>query len=387
MLLENIIKFIRDLYSEREAFIPLHTPVFIGNEKKYVAECIDTTFVSSVGKYVDKFEEMTAQYVGSKYAVATVNGTAALHIALLLAGVKPDEEVITQALTFVATCNAIKHANANPVFVDVDIDSMGMCPDKLENWIRNNTIRKINGSTKKDILINKLTKKRISAIVPMHTFGHPCKIDQIVEIGKKFNIPVVEDSAESLGSFYKNSHTGTFGLMGVFSYNGNKTITTGGGGMIVTNNRNIAKKAKHITTTAKIPHKWVYNHDQIAFNYRLTNLSAAVGVAQMEYINKIITNKRKTANLYKDFFYNVGINYFSEYKNASSNYWLNSIILENIKERDLFLEHLNRHEIMSRPIWRPMNQLKMYKNCQLGNLNNTNYLEERIINIPSGYRL
>ena len=382
---KKIIDYIKLLYGNEDITL-LHKPVFLGNEKKYLEECIDTTYISSVGKFVNQFEDMTANYIGSKYAIATVNGTSALHIALLLSGVNPDDEVITQALTFVATANAIKHANANPIFIDVDHATMGMSPQKLEDWIVENTFKKLNSKTKKNDLINKVTKKRIAAIVPMHTLGHPCMIDKIVELGNKFNIPVIEDSAESLGSVYKDKHTGTFGLMGIFSYNGNKTITAGGGGMIVTNNEQIANKAKHITTTAKISHKWNYRHDEIGYNYRLTNLNAAVGVAQMENIDKIITNKRETAQIYKDFFNKLGIEFFTEHKNSLSNYWLNSILLDNKNERDSFLQYSNDNNILSRPIWIPMNKLKMFKDCQVGNLDNTKYFEDRAVSIPSGYR-
>ena len=281
-MFNKIIDFIKKLYGN-EDFISLHPPVFLGNEKKYLNECIDTTFVSYVGKFVSKFEEMVAEYTGAKFAVAVVNGTAALQIALQLAGVKRDDEVITQPLTFVATANAISHCGAKPVFVDVDRDTMGLSSEKLNAWLKENT--KYDLISKK--IINKTTGKTISAIVPMHTFGFPCKINEIVEVANNYNIPVIEDAAESLGSFYKGKHTGIFGLAGILSFNGNKTITTGGGGMIITNNKEFADKAKHITTTAKVPHKWEYIHDEVAYNYRLKNLNAAVRVAQMESSEKI----------------------------------------------------------------------------------------------------
>ncbi len=387
---QEVINFIKSLYPNQNP-VPLHAPVFLGNEKKYLLDCIDTTFVSYVGKYVTQFEEMTAKYTGSKYAVAVVNGTAALQIALQIAGVEYGDEVITQPLTFVATANAISHCGAKPVFVDVDLDTMGMSPEKLEHWLKHNTKpsklpqpSKLSQPFSKPI--NTSTNKPISAIVPMHTFGFPCRIDEIVEIAAKYNIPVIEDSAESLGSYYKNKHTGTFGTAGILSYNGNKTITTGGGGMIITDDEAFAKKAKHITTTAKVPHKWEYVHDEIGYNYRLTNISAALGVAQMEKFELVLKNKKDTASLYQDFFKNTEVEFIVEPKNSSSNYWLNCIKLSERDKRDLFLEQTNTNGVMTRPIWRLMNKLDMYKDCILGNIENSLWLEDRIVNIPSGYR-
>jgi len=381
---KETIGFIKSLYPNQIP-VPLHAPVFIGNEKKYLNDCIDTTFVSYVGKYVTQFEEMTAKYTGSKYAVAVVNGTAALQIALQVAGVNYGDEVITQPLTFVATTNAIKHCGANPVFVDVDRDTMGMSPEKLDDWLSKNT--KYDNLKKRTI--NKSTNQSISAIVPMHTFGFPCRIDKIVEIGNKYNIPVIEDSAESLGSYYKSKHTGTFGLAGILSYNGNKTITTGGGGMIITDEEAFAKKAKHLTTTAKVPHAWEYFHDEVGYNYRLTNVSAAIGVAQMEKLDEIIENKRQTAEEYKQFFstFALSLNFMKEVENSQSNYWLNCVQLGNRDERDAFLKATNANGVMTRPIWRLMTKLEMYKNCQTGNVDNSEWLEDRIVNIPSGFRI
>lgn len=379
----DIISFIRSTYNQPTNFIPLHEPRFQGNEKLYLNECIDSTFVSSVGKYVDEFEVKTAEYVGSKYAIATANGTVALHIALLLAGVEAGEEVITQPLTFVATVNAIKHANAHPVFVDVDMSTMGMSPEKLEIWLKQNTMQQYNASTKAKESINKTTKKRIAAIVPMHTFGHPCKIEEIAEIADKYNIAVVEDSAESLGSLYKGKHTGSFGKLGIFSYNGNKTITTGGGGMIVTNNESIAKRAKHITTTAKVSSPYEYIHDEVGYNYRLTNLAAALGVAQMEQLPTIIENKRKLALAYKTFFDEISIPFIVEPENSRSNYWLNAILLKDRNQRDEFLQYSNSKAVMSRPIWELMNRLSIFKEYQKGELSNAEWLADRVVNIPS----
>ena len=376
------INFIKSLYPNQNP-IPLHAPVFFGNEKKYINDCIDSTFVSYVGKYVTQFEEITAKYVGVKYAVAVVNGTAALQIALQIAGVKHGDEVITQPLTFVATANAISHCGANPVFVDVDLDTMGMSPAKLNDWLLQNTkYDSIRGKT-----INKLTNKVIAAIVPMHTFGFPCRIDEIIGIADKFNIPVIEDAAESLGSLYKGKHTGTFGLAGFISYNGNKTITTGGGGMIITDNEDFAQKAKHITTTAKLPHRWEYIHDEVGYNYRLTNVTAAIGVAQMENLERILLNKRETAKLYSEFFKNFEIKFITEQPNIKANYWLNCIQLIKREERNKFLEETNSNGVMTRPIWRLMNKLDMYKNCQSSNLANAEWLEDRVVNIPSSVRI
>ena len=381
-MFEEIIGYIKKLYPNLNP-IPLHAPVFLGNEKKYLNECIDSTFVSYVGKFVSKFEDLVAEYTGAKYAVAVVNGTAALQVVLQLAGVKEDDEVITQPLTFVATANAISHCGAKPVFVDVDKDTMGLSPEKLSKWLKENTKYELIFQK----TINKKTGKTISAIVPMHTFGFPCRISEIVEIANNYNIPVIEDAAESLGSFYERKHTGLFGTAGILSFNGNKTITTGGGGVIITDNKEFADKAKHITTTAKVPHKWEYIHDKVAYNYRLTNLNAAVGVAQMENLKKILQNKRETAKLYAKFFKNFDIKFISEKERTTANYWLNCISLKNRTERDKFLEETNSNGVMTRPIWRLMNKLEMYKNCQTGDLSNAEWLENRIVNIPSGYRI
>ena len=379
-MFSDFITFVRSIYKTND-FIPLHEPRFRGNEKKYLNECIDSTFVSSVGKFVDLFEQKVAEYTGAKYAVAAVNGTAALHITLLLAGVKPDEEVITQPLTFIATANAISYTGAKPVFVDVDKGTKGLSPEKLENWLEKNSKQEIRNS--KYETINKQTNKRIAAIIPMHTFGHPCRIDEIVEIANKYNIPVIEDAAESLGSFYKGKHTGTFGKLATLSFNGNKTITTGGGGMILTDDENMAKLAKHLTTQAKAPHKWEYVHDHIGYNYRLTNLAAALGVAQMEQLPGFIELKRKLAEKYKSFFEQKEIEFVSEPENAKSNYWLNAVLLKNRKERDKFLEYTNQNEIMTRPVWELTNRLPMFKNCQTGNLSNVEWLADRLVNVPS----
>ena len=383
MKYENIVKFIKKLYANPKSqipnpFIPLHEPRFVGNEKEYVCETIESTFVSSVGKYVTKFEEMVADFSGAKYAIATSNGTSALHIALKLVGVDESCEVITQPLTFIATVNAIKYCCAEPIFVDIDMDTLGLSPDSLKNFLAKNCYIDERGNC-----INKNSSKIIKACVPMHTFGHPCKIDEIVKVCKSFNIEVVEDSAESLGSYYKEKHTGTFGKLGVFSFNGNKIITTGGGGMIVTDDEKLAKRAKHITTTAKVPHPYEYIHDEVGYNYRLTNLAAALGVAQMEKLDFFVEKQRELAKIYKEFFKDSDIKFITEPKNSRSNYWLNAIILEDKKQRDEFLKYTNKNGIMTRPIWRLMNKLKMFKDAQCEDLSNALWLEDRVVNISS----
>ena len=372
----EIISFIKSLYGHAD-FIPLHEPRFFGNEKKYLNECIDSTFVSSVGKFVDMFEQKIAEFTGAKYAVATTNGTAALHISLLLSGVEHGDEVITQPLTFIATCNAISYCNADPVFIDVDLDTLGLSPTALKEFLKDNC--EISGQK----CINKKSGKTIKACVPMHTFGHPCKIDEIKTICDEWHIALVEDAAESLGSYYDGRHTGTFGLVGAISFNGNKIITSGGGGCIITNDEVIAKKAKHITTTAKIPHKWEYVHDLVGYNYRLPNLNAALLTAQLEQLDGFLNSKRELAGIYKGFFEDKNIKFVLEPENAKSNYWLNAVILNSKQQRDEFLEFTNANGVMTRPIWRLMNELEMFKNCQSGSLENSKYLEERVVNIPS----
>jgi len=375
-MFEDVINFIQSIYQSKD-FIPLHEPLFIGNEKKYLNECIDSTFVSSVGKFVDEFEEKIAKYTGARYAVATSNGTSALHIALLLANVTRNDEVITQPLTFVATCNAISYCGANPVFIDVDKETMGLSPLSLQAYLEKNTY------IKNQQCVNNKTGKVIKACVPMHTFGLPCRIDEIKEICDKYHISLIEDAAESLGSFYKNKHTGTFGQMGVISFNGNKIITAGGGGCIITDDETLAKKAKHLTTTAKVPHKWKFVHDAIGFNYRMPNLNAALLVAQLEQLDGFLENKKLLANKYKEFFKKSDIVLVTELENSKLNYWLNTIILKDEQQRDLLLDEANSKGIMVRPIWTLMNKLAMFQNAQCGELTNAEWLEQRVVNIPS----
>ncbi|QSZ40745.1 LegC family aminotransferase [Sulfurimonas aquatica] len=377
----EIINFIKKLYDTDE-FIALHEPKFIGNEKKYLTECIDSTYVSSVGAFVDRFEKDFAAYVGSKYAVATVNGSSALHIALLLADVKRDDEVITQALSFVATSNAISYTGASPIFLDVDMDTLGLSPDSLKSFLS------LNCEIIEQKCINKNTNNIIKACVPMHTFGHPCKIDELKEICQNWHIKLVEDAAESLGSHYQDKHTGTFGSLGVFSFNGNKIITSGGGGVIVTDNKELAKRAKHLTTTAKVPHPYEYEHDEIGYNYRMPNLNAALLCAQLEQLKIFLEDKRDLAQKYKTFFTNIDdIEFIKEPKNAQSNYWLNALIFKDKSSRDNFLKISNDNIVMSRPVWKLLSELKMFKKCQKDTLKNSKYLSERVLNIPSGVRL
>ena len=376
----DIVQFIRTTFDEPTGFIPLHAPCFKGNEKKYLNECIDTTFVSSVGKFVDRFEEMVAEYTSALKAVVCVNGTNALHLALILAGVEQNDEIITQPLTFIATINAISYCNAFPVFLDVDKDTMGLSPTKMREWLSNNAKIK-NGKC-----VNMTSGRRIKACVPMHTFGHPVHLDELVKLCNEYHIELIEDAAESLGSFYKGKHTGTFGKIGVLSFNGNKIITTGGGGMLLFNDEKLAAFAKHLTTQAKIAHRWEFVHDNIGFNYRMPNINAALGCAQIENINNFVANKRNLAQKYSEFFKNKEQNFFIEPKSCSSNYWLNVITLKNREERDKFLTFTNNNGVMTRPVWQLMNHLPMFKNCQCDDLCNAEWFEERVVNLPSSVK-
>jgi aminotransferase in exopolysaccharide biosynthesis len=379
-MFDNTIQYIREVFKAPEGFVPLHAPYFGGNEKKYLADTIDSTFVSSVGAYVNRFEEMMAEITGAKYAVATTNGTVALQLSLVVAGVKAGDEVITQPLTFVATANAIVHSNATPVFIDVDRDTMGMSPDALEEFLQEHAVIKDGAA------YNKTTGKRIAACIPMHTFGFPARIDKLVEICERWHIVLVEDAAESLGSYYNGQHTGTFGKLGTFSFNGNKTVTCGGGGAIVTNDEALAKRAKHISTTAKIPHAWEFAHDEIGYNFRMPNLNAALACAQLEQLDNILANKRQLAELYRQYFSNTDIGFVTEQPGSTANYWLNCVVLNNLDERNAFLEATNNSGVMTRPIWRLMNKLPMFSHCQCGDLTNSEWLEDRVVNIPSSFR-
>ncbi len=379
---KDTVSFIRQTFGEEEKFIPLHEPLFIGNEKKYVLDAIDSTFVSSVGEYVNLFEEMMCEITGAKHAIAIVNGTNAIHLSLLLAGVQSGDEVLTQSLTFVATANAISYCNAIPHFVDVDKETLGLSPSLLKKYLEKIAV------IKDGICYNKNTNKKIAACVPMHTFGLPLYIDELVDVCNEYNIPVVEDAAESIGSYYKGKHTGTFGLIGTFSFNGNKTITCGGGGAIITNDENLAKKAKHLTTQAKIPHKWEYKHDAIGYNYRMPNLNAAMACAQLEQLKSYVDNKRTLSNLYFDFFKNNDkIDLIREVNEAHANYWLNAVLLKDEAQRNEFLKFTNSKGVMTRPIWGLMNKLEMFKDCPKSDLTNAEWLENRVVNIPSSVRL
>lgn len=377
----DVVSFIHELYGT-EGMVPLHVPTFRGNEKKYLNECIDTTFVSSVGKFVDRFEEMMVDYTGTQKAVVCVNGTNALHMAMLLVGVDRDDEVITQALTFIATCNAISYIGAHPVFIDVDKETMGLSPDAMEAWLKE------NAAIKGESCYNRRTGRRIKACVPMHTFGHPLHLDKLVEVCNRYHIELVEDAAESLGSFYKGKHTGTFGKIGAISFNGNKTITTGGGGMLLFQDEKLGNFAKHLTTQAKVPHRWEFVHDHIGYNYRMPNINAALGCAQLEEIDHILANKRETAEKYKQFFSDKeNIQFFTEPEGSKSNYWLNAVLLNDKEAQLKFLEYTNDHAVMTRPVWELMNRLPMFKDCETDGLQNTVWFAERVVNLPSSVRI
>jgi perosamine synthetase len=371
----------RTIQYNDEQRVVLHRPHFSGNEWTYVKDCLDTGWVSSVGQYVDRFEHDLAEYTGARYAVAVVNGTAALHVCLLLCGVRPDDEVLVPSLTFIATANAISYCQAIPHFVDSEESTLGVNAIKLANYLCE--IATLHGGE----CFNRLTGRRISALVPMHTFGHPVELEAIQEICAQYSITLIEDAAESLGSFYKGQHTGTFGKMSALSFNGNKIITTGGGGAIMTNDETLAKRAKHITTTAKVPHPWHFIHDQIGFNYRMPNINAALGCAQLEQLPAFLENKRKLAETYaKEFSCVPGVRFFGENTVSKSNYWLNALILDSNHKSELesLLQATNEAGIMTRPIWQLLHTLPMFKDCPRMDLNDAIDLESRIINIPSG---
>ena len=374
-------KFVQDLYGTKKP-IPLHAPRFDGNEKQYLLETIDSTFVSSVGEFVNRFEELVAEYTGAQFAIATVNGTSALHIALKLVGVEPETEVITQSLTFVATCNAIRYCQATPVFVDVDRNTLGLSHESLQEFLETNAEIRDDGNC-----WNITTNRRISACLPMHTFGFPAELDQLNQLCNQFNIALVEDAAESLGSFYKGQHTGTIGKMAIISFNGNKVITTGGGGMILTNDPEKAKRAKHITTTAKVPHQWDFVHDEVGYNYRLPNLNAALGVAQMESLPIYLKQKRTIAQQYQQWGEDHGVQFQKEPENTHSNYWLNTLLTNSREERDQWLSKTNELGIMTRPAMTPMHQLQINQDCIATDLRQTEWLFDRLINVPSSVNI
>lgn len=374
----DTIQFIKSLYAEE--VIPLHAPKFNGNEKKYLNSCIDSTFVSSIGEYVTKFEEVIAAYVGTKYALACTNGTSALHLSLYLLGADENCEVITQGLSFVATANAIAYTGADLAFIDSDEETLGMCPKKLKAYLEE------HAKTENGITRNKISGKKIIACIPMHVFGHPVKIEEILEVCNQFKITVLEDAAESLGSFYKSKHTGSFGKLSTLSFNGNKIVTTGGGGAIVTNDETIYRRGKHVGQTAKVPHAWEYFHDEMGFNYRLPNLNAALGVAQFEELPTFLKNKRETAQKYATFFKTIDLFFVNEPTNCQSNFWLNGILLKDKNERDQFLELCKNHQIQARPCWILLNQLPMFKKYFSQELKVANNITSRLVNLPSSVR-
>lgn len=377
--INDFISFVREQYNT-DKFIPLHEPRFRGNEKAYLLDTIDSTFVSSVGAYVDDFERKMEHFTGAAKAVAVVNGTASLQVALRIAGVSSGDEVITQALTFIATANAIVYNNASPIFLDVDLDTMGLSPRAVHNFLEE------FGELREGGCYNKLTGKKIAACMPMHTFGFPVHLDELIAICDRWHIPVVEDAAESLGSYYKGKHTGTVGLIGGFSFNGNKTITSGGGGAIISNHVDLGIKAKYLTTTAKKPHPYEFFHDEIGYNFRMPNLNAALACAQMEMLDTFLADKRILADQYATFFNSLGVKFRTETKDTKANYWLMCIELDDPKDRELFLKVSNEDGIMTRPIWTLMTRLPMYQHCQKDHQTNAEFLEQRIINIPSSVR-
>lgn len=371
-----LVQFIREQYRSDD-FIPLHAPVFAGHERAYVVDTIESTFVSSVGAFVDRFERDMAAYTGSPRAVATVNGTAALHIALKLAGVLPGELVVTQPLTFVATCNAIAYCSAEPLFIDVDRHTLGLSPTALDAWLTEHAEVGDDGLCR-----TRADGKVIRACVPMHTFGHPADLDGLVSVCVRWQIVLVEDAAESLGSFYKGRHTGTFGALGTLSFNGNKIMTTGGGGMVLAGEE-LGRRAKHLTTTAKIPHQYEFFHDEIGYNYRLPNLNAALGCAQLEQLPKFLDSKRALAHRYIQFFEGTDLQSIIEPEYCRSNYWLNGVICASSEQRDALLKETNDAGVMTRPIWALMTRLPAYANALAGPLDNAHWLEARVVNLPS----
>ena len=376
---ESILEFIRATFNTQE-FIPLHAPVFAGDEKKYVNDCLDSTFVSSVSHYVKMVEDKVCEITGSKYAVAVTNGTLGLHLALLAAGVKPQDEVITQALTFVATGNAIHYTGAKPVFIDVDEVTMGMSANALREFLENNTIQK-NG-----FCYNNKSGKRIKACLPMHTFGFPLEIKEIAELCKSHNLTLVEDAAESICSFAGDKHTGTFGELACLSFNGNKLVTAGMGGVILTQSEKHAKWLKHVSTTAKRPHAFEFYHDEIGYNYRMAGLNASLLYGQLLNIENIVKAKRNLAELYNSFFENYpNIEFVTEQKGTTTNYWLNTIKFRDFETRDQFLVYSNENGVMCRPIWNLLNTLPMFQDCETDSLKISKKLEATVVNIPSSF--
>ena len=379
MEFKESIQFIQEKFKSKD-FIPLHAPVFKGNERKYVTDTLDSTFVSSVGVFVDLSEKMMTEISQTTKAVAVVNGTSGLQIAMQLAGVQRGDEVLTQALTFVATANAINYTGAEAVFLDVDYDTMGLSAIAVAEFLQEFGEKRENGT------FNKETGRKIAACVPMHTFGFPVHLDALMTICSEWNIPIVEDAAESLGSYYRGKHTGSFGQLGVFSFNGNKIVTCGGGGMVVTQNEDLGKLGKHLTTTAKVPHPYEYVHDQVGYNFRMPNLNAALVCAQLEQLDTFLANKRALAQEYAAFFAGQNIKFRTELEDTKANYWLMCVEFENVEERNVFLKTTNEAKTMTRPIWQLMYRLPMYQHCYRDVQKNAEFLEARIVNIPSSVR-
>ncbi|EAH6654562.1 aminotransferase LegC [Campylobacter jejuni] len=379
-MFEKEISFIKSLFNQEN--IALHEPCFIGNEKKYLLECIDSGFVSSVGEFVTRFEEALKEKTKARFVIATNTGTAALHIALLANGIDENCEVITQSISFVATANAIAYTGAKPVFLDIDENTLSLSPKALEHFLENQTYRKDNLS------YNKTTHKLIKACVIMHTFGLSAHIKAIKELCEKYHILLIEDAAEALGSTYENKALGTFGKCGILSFNGNKIITGGCGGAILSDDENLAKLARHLSTTAKIPHPYEYDHDRIAYNYRLCNINAAILLAGLENLELFLENKRELAKIYKDFFKNHDkCKFIDEKSNEKSNFWLNTLLFKDENLRNIFLEECLKNNIFVRPVWKSLPSLKAFQNCQSNELINTKKLEKRLINLPSSVRI
>jgi perosamine synthetase len=375
----ELVAYIKSQFDNKK-FIPLHEPRFLGNEKKYVADCIESTYVSSVGAYVDKLELMMSYISGTMKSIAVVNGTSGLQVALRLVGVKAGDEIITQALTFIATINAIIYNGASPIFIDVDLDTMGLSPSAVQEFLEE------FGELRDGVCYNKKTNKKISACMPMHTFGFPVHLNELLNVCNKWNIPIVEDAAEAIGSEYHSKPTGGFGKLGVFSLNGNKIVTSGGGGVLVTNDIELGNRAKHLTTTAKIPHPYEFVHDDVGYNFRMPNLNAALACAQLEQLDFFLENKRALAKMYQSFFASKGISFRSQLPGTKANYWLMCLELENRRDRDLFLRDTNKNGVMTRPIWQLAFKMPVYSNYQKDSQQNAVFLEERIVNIPSSVR-
>ena len=376
--MDHLVSFIREIYGSHDR-IALHEPLFRGREKEYVNEAIDSTFVSSVGQFVNRFESDLTDYTRSLQAVATVNGTAALHVALVACGVGVGDLVITQSLTFVATCNAIRYCGADPVFIDVDAHTLGLSPWAMRQWLEKHAFVDDRGQCR-----HTESMRAIKAALPMHTFGHPADLDGLVAVCRDWHLILIEDAAESLGSFYKGQHTGTVGSMGSLSFNGNKTITTGGGGAVLASSSELAARVKHLTTTAKQAHAYDFVHDELAFNYRMPNINAALGCAQLEQLPRFIQAKRELAMVYKAFLANSDWQFVDEPAGCQSNFWLNAVLCENRSHRDALLNNLHSHGILSRPSWTPMHLLPMYATCMRGALTHTERLFDTLVNLPSG---